>query len=84
MQAENSPFSKKKSPYFFRYFTVEIAVQIIFNVQKISFSETFVIAGAFEALGHRIVQSAEKADLCKPSIDSNASKISIKQKPCSW
>ena len=31
---------------------------------RLNFSETFVIAGAFEALGHRIVQSAEKADLC--------------------
>ena len=31
---------------------------------RLNFSETFVIAGAFEALGHRVVQSAEKADLC--------------------
>ena len=31
---------------------------------RLNFSETFVIAGAFESLGHRVVQSAEKADLC--------------------
>ena len=31
---------------------------------RLNFSETFIIAGAFEALGHRVVQSLEEADLC--------------------
>ncbi len=31
---------------------------------RLNFSETFVIAGSFEALGHRVVQTVEKADLC--------------------